>query len=37
MGITYSSVVDAPRDDVFDWHSRPGAIMRLLPRGSRCG
>ena len=31
MGITYSSVVDAPRRDVFDWHSRPGAVRRLLP------
>ena len=31
MGITYSSVVDAPRDEVFDWHSRPGAFNRLSP------
>lgn len=31
MGIEFSSVVDAPRDDVFDWHSRPGAILRLIP------
>ena len=31
MGIEYSSVVDAPRDDVFAWHARPGAIHRLLP------
>lgn len=31
MGIGYRSVVDAPRDDVFAWHARPGAIHRLLP------
>ncbi len=31
MGIEYSSVVDAPRDDVFAWHAPPGAIHRLLP------
>lgn len=31
MGIEYSSVFDAPRDDVFAWHARPGAIHRLLP------
>lgn len=31
MGITYSSVVDAPIRDVFDWHGRPGAITRLVP------
>lgn len=31
MGIEYSSVVDASRDDVFAWHGRPGAIQRLLP------
>jgi len=31
MGLTYSSVVDAPRDDVFAWHSRPGAFNRLSP------
>ncbi|MGN0122857.1 MAG: TIGR01777 family oxidoreductase [Rhodococcus sp. (in: high G+C Gram-positive bacteria)] len=31
MGIEFSSVVDAPRDEVFDWHSRPGAILRLIP------
>jgi uncharacterized protein (TIGR01777 family) len=31
MGIEYSSVVDAPRDEVFAWHARPGAIHRLLP------
>lgn len=31
MGITYSSIVDAPIRDVFDWHGRPGAIVRLVP------
>jgi uncharacterized protein len=31
MGITYSSVVDAPIGEVFEWHARPGAITRLLP------
>ncbi|HEY5854062.1 MAG TPA: TIGR01777 family oxidoreductase [Aldersonia sp.] len=31
MGIEYSSVVDASRDEVFAWHQRPGAIHRLLP------
>ncbi len=31
MGIEYSSVVDAPIYDVFDWHARPGAFTRLTP------
>jgi uncharacterized protein (TIGR01777 family) len=31
MGVMYSSVVDAPRDDVFAWHARPGAFNRLSP------
>ncbi|MFD6675608.1 TIGR01777 family oxidoreductase [Rhodococcus zopfii] len=31
MGIEYSSIVDVPREDVFAWHTRPGAIQRLLP------
>ncbi len=31
MGIEYSSIVEASRDEVFDWHARPGAIHRLLP------
>ncbi len=31
MGVTYSSVVNAPRDDVFAWYSRPGAFNRLSP------
>jgi len=30
-GITYSSVVDAPISEVFDWHTRPGAMTRLTP------
>ena len=31
MGITYSSVVAAPIDAVFEWHERRGALVRLLP------
>lgn len=31
MGISYSSVIDAPRDEVFEWFSRPGAFQRLSP------
>ncbi|MEE6139981.1 TIGR01777 family oxidoreductase [Mycobacterium sp. 050128] len=31
MGLEFSSVVDAPRDDVFAWHARPGAFERLSP------
>ena len=31
MGLTYSSVVDAAQDEVFSWHTRPGAITRLTP------
>jgi ligand-binding SRPBCC domain-containing protein len=31
MGLTYSSVIDAGRDEVFTWHTRPGAITRLIP------
>ncbi len=31
MGIQYSSIIDAARDDVFAWHSRAGALARLLP------
>ncbi|MHA7651381.1 TIGR01777 family oxidoreductase [Mycobacterium sp. ML4] len=31
MGLIYSSVVDAPRDEVFAWHTRPGAFARLSP------
>ena len=31
MGLTYSSVVRAEPGEVFAWHSRPGAITRLMP------
>ena len=31
MGLKYSSVVDTPLDEVFAWHTRPGAISRLMP------
>jgi uncharacterized protein len=31
MGLVYSSVVDAPIYEVFDWHTRPGAFIRLAP------
>ncbi|QLL09043.1 TIGR01777 family oxidoreductase [Mycobacterium vicinigordonae] len=31
MGLTYSTVINAPRDEVFAWHSRPGAFARLSP------
>ncbi len=31
MGITRSSVVHTPIDEVFAWHGRQGAIHRLLP------
>jgi uncharacterized protein len=31
MGLTYSSVVDAGLDEVFSWHTRPGAVTRLTP------
>ncbi len=31
MGIVYSSVVDAPLQQVFDWHARRGALVRLSP------
>ena len=31
MGLTYSSVVCAEPEEVFAWHSRPGAIRRLMP------
>lgn len=27
----FSVVIDAPRDEVFAWHARPGAIHRLFP------
>ncbi len=31
MGIEFESIVDHPRDDVFAWHTRPGAMTRLIP------
>jgi uncharacterized protein (TIGR01777 family) len=31
MGLVHSSVIDAPRDEVFAWHGRPGAFLRLSP------
>ncbi|GAB1815755.1 TIGR01777 family oxidoreductase [Mycobacterium sp. MUNTM1] len=31
MGLEYSSVVDAPITDVYEWHARPGAFARLSP------
>ncbi|PXX69097.1 hypothetical protein DFR70_102784 [Nocardia tenerifensis] len=31
MGIECSSVVAAPRSEVFDWYARPGAFARLAP------
>jgi uncharacterized protein len=31
MELKYSSVVDAPLGDVFAWHTRAGAITRLMP------
>jgi uncharacterized protein len=31
MGLTYSSVVQAERDEVFSWHARSGAVRRLAP------
>lgn len=31
MGIGYASVIDHPLDEVFAWHTRPGAMRRLVP------
>jgi len=31
MGIEYESVVEQPLDEVFGWHTRPGAMTRLVP------
>ena len=31
MGIEYASVVDHSLDEVFAWHTRPGAMRRLVP------
>ena len=35
MGISYSSIVEAPLAEVFAWHTRPGALARLSPPGCR--
>lgn len=31
MGLVYSSEIEAPREEVFAWHARPGAFTRLSP------
>ncbi|WP_441963368.1 TIGR01777 family oxidoreductase [Mycolicibacterium houstonense] len=31
MGLVYTSIIEAPQDEVFAWHSRPGAFERLSP------
>lgn len=31
MGIDFESIVEHPRDEVWAWHTRPGAIHRLTP------
>ena len=31
MSIEFTSTVDAPIDEVFEWFGRPGALRRLLP------
>lgn len=31
MGIEYASVVNHPLQQVWDWHTRPGAMRRLVP------
>lgn len=31
MSLVYSSELEAPRDEVFSWHARPGAFTRLSP------
>ncbi|QZA08575.1 TIGR01777 family oxidoreductase [Mycolicibacter heraklionensis] len=31
MSLVYSSEIEAPRDEVFAWHARPGAFTRLSP------
>ena len=31
MSLVYASVIDAPRNEVFAWHTRPGAFNRLSP------
>jgi uncharacterized protein len=31
VGIEYESIIDHPLDEVFAWHTRPGAMRRLVP------
>ncbi|GLZ77818.1 nucleoside-diphosphate sugar epimerase [Actinorhabdospora filicis] len=31
MGIRYTTTVDAPIAEVYAWHTRPGAVVRLTP------
>jgi uncharacterized protein (TIGR01777 family) len=31
VGIEFESIVDHPLDEVFAWHTRPGAMTRLIP------
>jgi uncharacterized protein (TIGR01777 family) len=31
LAYEHSAVFEHPRDEVFEWHSRPGALTRLLP------
>jgi uncharacterized protein len=31
LGIEHASVIDHPCDEVFPWHGRPGAFLRLIP------
>ena len=31
MGIEYETLLDHPRDEVWAWHTRPGAMRRLVP------
>jgi ligand-binding SRPBCC domain-containing protein len=31
MSIEYNSIIDQPLPDVFAWHTRPGAMTRLIP------
>lgn len=31
MGIDYESIIDHPRERVWAWHARPGAMRRLVP------
>jgi uncharacterized protein (TIGR01777 family) len=31
VGIEFESIVDHPLDEVFAWHTRPGAMRRLVP------